>query len=457
MDADGFFTLDSGALMPAVGFGTWQAVDGKGKDAVLTALSVGYRSLDCAHLYGNERDVGEALKEAFSGAVPGLKREDVFLTSKLWCTNSSPKRVAQACERSLKNLGTSYLDLFLLHWPIATAVPDATDPPPGAERRPRASGSIRATWQAMEALVDAGHVRAIGLSNFSIRQIEDLLAYAKIVPSVNQEELLKYCQQLGIHVSAHTPLGTPGRVCHVSPRMGSPAGPAASQGGGSAAAPGGDSADGGGSGDEANSNGNGNGIRGKSSSSGFGSGSTSGSGAGSRSGRKSVSVYAPMLKDSVVVGLAEKYRKTPAQILLRWGVQRGTSVLPRSVRPERIRSNFEVLGWELAPADWELVNSMEPQQCLIDGTYSYLAENWPFHALVEEDEELDLKETLAGDGGAPAPGGAANGSTPMGPAASQAAAAVAGAEADVAGAGTKGTSEGVEGVEVAAVERRAAR
>lgn len=185
----GYFTLNTGARIPAVGLGTWEADGASCKKAVATALDVGYRHLDCAHLYGNESEVGQALREALSGPEPKLRRQDLFVTSKLWCTTNAPKRVEAAVEVSLKNLGLAYLDLYLLHWPVLPALGDATDPPsrkPGGDLLMKPTRRIESTWRAMEGLIEKGLVRAIGVSNFSVTQIEEILSSATVVPAVNQ-------------------------------------------------------------------------------------------------------------------------------------------------------------------------------------------------------------------------------------------------------------------------------
>jgi alcohol dehydrogenase (NADP+) len=268
------FTLNTGARIPAVGLGTWQADGASCQAAVATALEVGYRHLDCAHLYGNENDVGQALSEALNGGVPGLKREDIFVTSKLWCTTNTPKRIGRAVEISLKNLGLQYLDLYLMHWPVFSPLGDATDPPShrSDELLKPPPRRMEATWRAMEELVSKGLVRAIGLSNFNITQMEEILSYAKIVPAVNQVELhpfwrqdklVQYCHSKGIHLSAHTPLGIPG---------GRASGPASS------------------------------------------SEDAVESPAASIVYSRSRSVHAPMLKSHVVAEIAERLARTPAQV-----------------------------------------------------------------------------------------------------------------------------------------------
>lgn len=181
-----YFVLNTGAKIPAIGLGTWQTGGELCVEAVKTALSVGYRNIDCAHLYGNEIEVGEALDEAFKGS---LKREDVFLTSTLYCSMNSINKIENYVRVSLKNLGVSYLDLYLMHWPecSASGFGDATDPPSksGSERR-QFLNRLKKAWKAMEGLVDSGLVRAIGVSNFGVSQIKELLKFAKIMPSVNQ-------------------------------------------------------------------------------------------------------------------------------------------------------------------------------------------------------------------------------------------------------------------------------
>ncbi len=182
--------LNNGLKMPWLGFGVFQINDGREVEhAVRHALEIGYRSIDTATVYGNERGVGKAIRES------GIPREDIFLTTKVWNDDQRGKRTLAAFEESLKRLETEYVDLYLVHWPV--------------------KGFYQETWQVMEKIYQSGRAKAIGVSNFLIHHLEDILRVSQIVPSVNQvefhpflvqPELLRFCQSHKIQVEAWSPL-----------------------------------------------------------------------------------------------------------------------------------------------------------------------------------------------------------------------------------------------------------
>ncbi|XP_075475013.1 NADP-dependent D-sorbitol-6-phosphate dehydrogenase-like [Primulina tabacum] len=288
-------TLNNGFKMPIIGLGVWR-MEGKDiKNLLFHAIKIGYRHFDCAADYKNEVEVGDALAEAFHEGL--VKREDLFITTKLW--NSDHGHVIEACKDSLKKLGLEYLDLYLVHFPVATRHTGAgtTDSALGEDGvlDIDTTVSLETTWHAMEDLVSMGLVRSIGISNYDIYLTRDCLAYAKVKPAVNQIEthpyfqrdsLVKFCQKHGVCVTAHTPLG--GAAANTDL---------------------------------------------------FGSVSC--------------------LEDSVLKGLAKKYNKTVAQIALRWGIQRNTVVIPKSSKLDRLEENFQVLDFKITKEDMELIKSVD--------------------------------------------------------------------------------------------------
>eukprot|EP01113_Clastostelium_recurvatum_P047230 TRINITY_DN838_c0_g1_i1.p1 TRINITY_DN838_c0_g1~~TRINITY_DN838_c0_g1_i1.p1 ORF type:complete len:301 (-),score=75.52 TRINITY_DN838_c0_g1_i1:86-988(-) len=275
------FTLNSGHTIPSLGFGTWKADPGVVGKSVKIALESGYRHIDCAAIYGNEKEIGATFKEVF--AEGKIKREEVFITSKLWNSCHRKEHVRGACEQTLKDLELEYLDLYLIHWPFPLQFA-------GYDLKQRSGGPdmvpLQETWQAMEALVDAGLVKSIGISNFNVQLIRDLLTYARIKPAVNQVEihpfmrqarLVEHTKAIGdIHTSAYSPLG--------------------------------------------------NGKLG--------------------------------LQDETVLKIAKKHNRTAANVMIKWGIQYGVSVLPKSVTPERILENAN-LDFTLTGEDLEDLAKLE--------------------------------------------------------------------------------------------------
>ncbi|MBN1313449.1 MAG: aldo/keto reductase [Anaerolineae bacterium] len=182
--------LNNGLKIPWLGFGVFKISDGQEvEQAVKYALEAGYRSIDTAAAYRNERGVGKAIQES------GIPREDVFLTTKLWNEDQRNKRTLKAFEESLERLGTEYVDLYLIHWPV--------------------KGFYQETWKAMEEIYQSGRAKSIGVSNFLVHHLEDILPDSQVVPAVNQIEfhpfliqpkLLKFCQEHQIQVEAWSPL-----------------------------------------------------------------------------------------------------------------------------------------------------------------------------------------------------------------------------------------------------------
>ncbi|XP_002986769.2 NADP-dependent D-sorbitol-6-phosphate dehydrogenase [Selaginella moellendorffii] len=287
--------LSSGHKMPALGLGVWRAEPEVLKEIIPRALELGYRHFDCAADYKNEAEVGEALALAFKQGL--VKREDVFITTKLW--NSDHGHVKEACLDSLKKLQLDYLDLYLIHFPVATKHTGVgtTGSAVGEDGMLEidVTISLQSTWHAMEELVEAGIVRSIGISNYDIFLTADCLAYSKIKPAVNQIEthpyfqrhdLVKFCQKHGIVVTAHTPLG------------------------------------GGAANEEW-----------------FG--------------------YKSPLEDPLFLELAKKYEKTPAQVMLRWGLQRNTNVIPKSSKAKRLEENIDIFDFQLSHEEIKKISQVD--------------------------------------------------------------------------------------------------
>ncbi|KAF9225621.1 Aldo/keto reductase [Gyrodon lividus] len=204
--------LNNGESIPAIGLGTWQAKPNEVARAVEAALRNGYRHIDCAWSYGNEKEVGEGLRAS------GVPRSEVFITSKLWCTYHT--RVEECLDQTLVNLGTDYLDLYLIHWPVALKS-NGNHPVfptrPNSNRDVDETRDVKDTWKDMEAVAKKGKVKSIGASNFSQMMLEKVLPTAEIIPAVNQLELhlynpqlklLEYLKSKTIVPQAYSPLGS---------------------------------------------------------------------------------------------------------------------------------------------------------------------------------------------------------------------------------------------------------
>ncbi len=296
--------LADGGAIPSLGLGTWKIPATLAPDVVREAVRAGWRHFDCACDYGNEAAVGAGLASALRDGL--CRRDDIWVTSKLWNTYHEPQHVRAACERSLRDLGLEVLDLYLVHFPIALAfVPFELRYPPEWIHDPHAvrpamkpiKVPLAETWAAMEELVRAGLVKRIGVCNFGTALLRDLLGRAAIRPALLQVELhpylpqqrlLRYCREEGIAVAAFSPLGA---ESYVSIGMARP--------------------------------------------------------------EESV------LRDPVVTALARRHDRTPAQIALRWGIQRGTAAIPKTQQLARLQENRAIFDFELSDDEMKHVTDLD--------------------------------------------------------------------------------------------------
>jgi methylglyoxal/glyoxal reductase len=256
--------LNNGVEIPYLGLGVYQSPPGRITQRIVRyALKIGYRQIDTAMVYGNETDVGSALRES------GIRREEVFITTKMWNSNQvGYDSTLQECERSLRRLGMTYMDLYLIHWPVQGN-----------------SNSIE-IWRAMVWLLRQGKARAIGVSNYTVDDLKEILQDSDVVvvPAVNQvefhpflyqKELLEFCEKNTIQLEAYSPLTRGKRLSHTT-----------------------------------------------------------------------------------ILTVAKKYNKTPAQVLIRWSLQHGLVVIPKSIHEDRILENSQVFDFQLAPEDMKFLDSL---------------------------------------------------------------------------------------------------
>jgi len=255
--------LNDGNTIPQLGFGVFQIDPADTAEAVSEALRIGYRHIDTAEMYGNEKEVGEAIRDF------GIDRSDIFVTSKLNNSFHKPDDARRAFDNTLSDLDSDYVDLFLIHWPLPT----------------RYNGDFVSTWNTMEEFKADGRARSVGVSNFQVDHLEKLAAETDTVPAVNQIEVHPYFtndavraygQEHGIATEAWSPIA---------------------QGG--------------------------------------------------------------VLEDPTITGIADKLDKTPAQVVLRWHIQRGDIVFPKSVTPSRMQENFDLFDFELGPDEMSDISALD--------------------------------------------------------------------------------------------------
>ena len=296
--------LRDGTEVPSVGLGFWKIPKPMTGDVLFDAVSIGYRHLDCACDYGNESEAGDGLRRVWNET--DVRRDDLWVTSKLWNTYHRPEHVASACQRSLDDLGLDHLDLYMIHFPISQRfVPFDERYPPEWFFDPHAESPqmeldpvpIVETWQAMVELRDRGLVRHVGVCNFGTSLLRDLLASTETPPEMLQIELhpklcqnrlLRYCREQQIAVTAFSPLGA---TSYVSIGMAA----------------------------ESDS----------------------------------------LLNDPQVQSVASDIGRTPAQGLLRGGLQRGTAVITKSQSPDHLRDNLALFDFELDAAQMESLTSLD--------------------------------------------------------------------------------------------------
>lgn len=291
------------AEMPSVGLGLWKIERDKVAHVVRQAIEAGYRHLDSAADYGNEVEVGHGIKQALTDGL--CKREELWITSKLWNTFHAAEHVEQACDKTLQDLGVDYLDLYLIHFPISLQyVPIATRYPPEWVFDPQAQQPemkiapvpLAETWRAMEALVAKGKVRQIGVCNYNSALLHDLMAYAKIKPALlqveshpylTQQRLLRVAADYEIAVTTFSPLGS---LSYIALDM---------------------------AGEEES-----------------------------------------LLQQPVVLAAAQRVKRSAAQVLLRWGVQRGTAIIPKTSRVERLRENIALFDFSLSAEEMDAISAL---------------------------------------------------------------------------------------------------
>ncbi|NJO88925.1 MAG: aldo/keto reductase [Chloroflexia bacterium] len=299
-----YHKFNNGDQIPLLGLGTWKSAPGDVYSAVREAIKAGYRHIDCAHIYENEAEIGRAIKDAISDGE--VKREELWITSKLWNNSHGKDNVIPALQKTLADLQLDYLDLYLIHWPVPLKEDKkfamVASHFYSLEERP-----ISDTWKGMEQAVEQGLTKHIGVSNFSIKKLKDLVANSNIKPEVNQvelhpflqqKEMLDFCSQENILLTAYSPLGSKDRAANMKGK------------------------------DEPN-----------------------------------------LLNNSVIDEIANNRNLSSAQVLLAWAVNRGTAVIPKSVNPERIMENLKAADIILGEKNMDRIDLLDKHFRFINGKF----------------------------------------------------------------------------------------
>lgn len=308
-----FITFENNDKLPMLGLGTWKSAPGEVYQAVLWALEAGYRHIDCAAIYQNEKEVGDALKKAFDDGL--VKREEVFVTSKLWNNAHEKDQVKVGLNKTLQDLQLDYLDLYLIHWPVSLKS-HVMFPEKGEDFLDYSQVPLSETWAAMESLKAEGKLKHIGVSNFNQGKIKELLDSCQVKPEMNQIELhpylpqidlVNYCKKNGIHVTAYSPLGSADR-----PKA-------------------------------------------------------------RKKEDDPILLEHPLFKE-----IADKHGVSTAQVLIAWSLHRDIAVIPKSANKDRIKQNLEAADIRLDAADMKAIEGISVQHRYIDGTFFTEVPGSPF-------------------------------------------------------------------------------
>ena len=297
-------TFRNGDTLDILGLGTWKSKPGEVSQAIRSAIKIGYRHFDCAFIYMNEKEIGQAFADAF--AAGDVKRENVWITSKLWNHCHKKKDVIPALKGTLADLQLDYLDLYLVHWPHVFKH-EFMGASKAEETLPTSEVPHIETWRVMEEAVELGLAKHIGVCNFNKHKLKALSEQATIVPEMNQVELhpmlhqtdlLEFCKENGTHVTAYSPLGSPDRSAGMKAA------------------------------DEPN-----------------------------------------LFEHPVIKELAKKHNCTEAQIMIAWAIERGTAVIPKSVNPQRQLQNFKSTEINLSADDMKLMASADTGYRYVKGQF----------------------------------------------------------------------------------------